>query len=197
MARVPYLEKSDLPEADRSVIPFPFAIFKALANSPKAARAFNVLGGFILSGSKLDARLRTLAILQVGWLARSSYEWAHLVPVAHQFGVSDADIQALIDDTAGKPTSLDSLTLMVLQGAREITIDGAISDATFASLQPALGNEQVVDLTIAIAYYCGVVRILATLQIDIEPDYEPYLERWPMPAQGEFGRTARPAHILA
>jgi hypothetical protein len=26
------------------------------------------------------------------------------------------------------------------------------------------------------------VRVLATLQIDVEPDYMPYLERFPLPA---------------
>jgi alkylhydroperoxidase family enzyme len=123
-----------------------------------------------------------LAILQVGWLARSPYEWSHHVKIGHDFGVSDADIQALIDDTAGKPTSLDGLTLDVLRSAREIADAGAMTAARFASLQSALGNEQVVDLTITIAFYCAVVRVLATLEIDVEPDYMPYLERWPLPA---------------
>jgi hypothetical protein len=96
--------------------------------------------------------------------------------------VSDADIQALIDDTAGKPTPLDALTLNVLRGAREMTDAGAMTDATFTALQSALGHEVVVDLTITTAFYCAVVRVLATLQIDVEPDYLPYLERWPLPA---------------
>ena len=57
---------------------------------------------FIRFGSKLDPRLRELAILQVGWLARSPYEWSHHVKLGHDFGVTDDDIRALIDDTAGK-----------------------------------------------------------------------------------------------
>jgi len=182
MARVPYLSRSDLAEADRDLLNRPISLFKALVNSPKAARAFSGVGGFIRYGSKLDPRLRELAILQVGWLARSPYEWSHHVKIGHDFGVSDDDIQALIDDTAGKPTKLDALSLMVLKAAREMNDAGAMSDATFASLQASLGNELVVDLTITIAFYCAVVRVLATLQIDVEPDYAPYLERWPLPA---------------
>ena len=122
------------------------------------------------------------AILQVGWLARSPYEWSHHVKIGHDFGVGDADIQALIDDTAGRPVTLDALSLLVLKGAREITNDGAMSAATFAALQSGLGNEQVVDLTLTIAFYCAVVRVLATLEIDVEPEYRPYLQRWPLPA---------------
>jgi alkylhydroperoxidase family enzyme len=182
MARVPYLNKTDLAEADQDLLNRPISLFKALVNSPKAARAFSGVGGFIRYGSKLDPRLRELAILQVGWLARSPYEWSHHVKIGHDFGVSDADIQALIDDTAGKSTALDELSKLVLKAAREITREGAAADGTFAALQTALGNEQVVDLTITIAFYNAVVRVLATLQIDVEPDYMPYLQRWPLPA---------------
>lgn len=181
MARVPYLDKAALGEADQDLLDRPIALHRALVNSPNAARAFSGLGRFIRHGSKLDPRLRELAILQVGWLARSPYEWSHHIKIGHDFGVSDADIQALIDDSAGRPTGLDPLTKTVLQAAREITRDGAMADASFGTLQSALGNEQVIDLTIAIGFYNAVVRVLATLQIDVEPDYQTYLDRWPLP----------------
>src|SRR5580700_9607485 len=145
MARVPYLEPADLAEADRDLLKRPITLFKALVNSPNAARAFHGLGDYIRYGSKLDMRLRELAILQVGWLARSPYEWSHHVKLGLDFGVSEADIHALIDDTAGKPTALDTLTRTVLRAAREMTLDGAMADGTFAELQQALGNELIVD----------------------------------------------------
>jgi alkylhydroperoxidase family enzyme len=182
MARVPYLELSDLAQEDQDLLKRPITLHKALVNSPKAARAFSGLGSYIRYGSKLDPRLRELAILQVGWLARSPYEWSHHVKLGHDFGVSDADVQALIDDTAGKPTALDPLAKRVLQAAREMTVDGAMADATFAALQDELGNEVMVDLTLAIGFYNAVVRVLATLRIDVEPEYMPYLERFPLPA---------------
>jgi alkylhydroperoxidase family enzyme len=182
MARVPYLEPSDLAPEDQDLLKRPIWLFKALANSPKAARAFSGLGGYIRYGSKLDPRLRELAILQVGWLARSPYEWSHHVKLGHDFGVSDDDVQALIDDTAGKPTSLDAMSKLVLKAAREMTVDGAMTGPTFTTLQSQLGNEQVVDLTLTIGFYNAVVRVLGTLQIDVEPEYQPYLERFPLPA---------------
>src|SRR3984885_1853029 len=181
MARVPYLEMSDLSVENQDLLRRRISLTQALVNSPNAAGAFGALGQFIRFGSKLDPRLRELAILQVGWLARSPYEWSHHVKLGHDFGVSDEDVQALIDDTAGKPTRLDALSKLVLRAAREMTVEGTMAEATFAALQAELGNEQVVDLTLAIGFYSAVVRVLATLQIDVEPDYMPYLERFPLP----------------
>ena len=181
MARVPYLEMSDLEPENQDLLKRRISLFQALVNSPNAARAFGGVGHFIRYGSKLDPRLRELAILQVGWLARSPYEWSHHVKIGHDFGVTDDDIRALIDDTAGKPTPLDDMAKTVLRAAREMTNDGAMSDATFATLQKALGNEQVVDLTLTIGFYNAVVRVLATLQIDVEDDYMPYLRQFPLP----------------
>lgn len=182
MARIPYLDLSDLPESDRDLLKRPIALFRALVHSPGAARAFHGLGNYIRHGSKLDPRLRELAILQVGWLARSPYEWSHHVRLGLDFGVSEADIQALIDDTAGNSTALDALTRQVLGAARDLTNEGTISDASFAALRQVLGDEQVVDLIITVAFYSAVVRVLAALQIDVEDDYLPFLERFPLPA---------------
>ena len=182
MARVPYLEMSDLAPENQDLLKRRITLHQALVNSPDAARAFGALGQFIRYGSKLDPRLRELAILQVGWLARSPYEWSHHVKLGLDFGVSDDDIQGLIDDTAGTLTRLDDMAKTVLRAAREMTLEGAMSDATFATLQQALGHEQIVDLTVTVAFYNAVVRVLATLQIDVEDEYLLYLRRFPLPA---------------
>ena len=180
MARIPYLEPADLSDENKDLLKRPIALAKALVNSPNAARAFFGLGGYIRHGSKLDPRLRELAILQVGWLAKSPYEWSHHVKLGHDFGVSYEDVQALIDDTDGKPTTLDAMTKLVLKGAREITVGGEMTAATFGALQTELGNELVLDLTLTIAFYNAVVRVLGTLQIDVEPEYQPYLDKFPL-----------------
>ena len=182
MARVPYLEPADLADEDKDLLKRPIWLAKALVNSPKAARAFFGLGGYIRHGSKLDPRLRELAILQVGWLAKSPYEWSHHVKLGHDFGVSDDDVRALIDDTDGKPTTLDAMTKLVLLAAREITTGGEMSESSFAALQAAWGNERAIDLTLTIAFYNAVVRVLGTLRIDVEPEYQPYLDKFPLRA---------------
>ncbi len=183
MARVPYLDKTDLKPEDQDLLKRPIALFKALANSPGGARAFSGLGQYIRFGSKLDPRLRELAILQVGYLARAPYEWSHHVKIGYGFGVTDADIEALIAESAGRGSGLPELDRTVLLAAREMTGPAlAMSDATFATLKATMPDEHLVDLTLVIAFYNAVVRVLGTLQIDVEPDYQTCLDRYPLPA---------------
>ncbi|HTZ80681.1 MAG TPA: carboxymuconolactone decarboxylase family protein [Stellaceae bacterium] len=181
MARVPYLGPDDLAAENRDLLKRPITLHRALVHSPNGARSFLGLGDFIRRQSRLDPRLRELAILQVGYIARSPYEWSHHVRIAREFGVADADIHAIGAETAGKPTKLDPLTRTVLLAAREMTSGYAVSDATFATLSRSLDTERLTDLMLTISFYCGVVRLLASLQIDVEPDYLPYLEEFPLP----------------
>ena len=69
----------------------------------------------------------------------------------------------------------------VLRAAREMTTDLAISEQTFAELRRDLDHERLTDLVLTIGFYNGVVRILATLQIDVEDGYHKYLDEFPLP----------------
>ena len=185
MARVPYLQKSDLPPEHQDILARPIALNRAMANSPNAAKAMIGLAMYIRHHSKLDPRLRELAILQVGWLARSPYEWSHHVKIGREFGVTNDDIRALIAETDGKSSKLEPLAKLVLKAAREATNDLAVSEATFAALRKDLDNERVVDLVITISFYNAVVRLLGSLAIDVEPEYQPYLDEFPLPPAGK------------
>ena len=189
MARVPYLDMQDLPPEHQDLLERPANIYRALANSPNGLRAFRTLGGFIRFKSRLDPRLRELAILMVGYLTRAPYEWSHHIEIGKKFGVSDADIRSLMDEAEGRGSALEPLAKAVLQAAREMTEDLAVSDATFARLREGLDNEHIVDLTLTISFYNAVVRTLATLQIDVEDDYKRYLDEYPLPQQPE-GKSA-------
>lgn len=181
MARIPYLSKSDLKPEDQELLAREINLNRALVNSPAGARAFSRLGGFIRNTSKLDPRLREMAILQVGYLTRSRYEYSHHIKIGRDFGVSDDDIRAITSETEGRGSGLDSLARAVLRAAREMTTDLKVSGKTFAELQDGLDNECLTDLVITIAFYCGVVRLLESLQIDVEDEYLHYLDEFPLP----------------
>jgi alkylhydroperoxidase family enzyme len=179
VARVPYLDRSDLAPEHQDLLARNINLFRAMVHSPNGARAFHGLGEFIRHKSRLDPRLRELAILQVGYLTRSVYEYTHHIKIGRGFGVPDDDIRAIAAETAGRPTGLEPLARTVLAAAREMTQGFAISDGTFAQLARALDHERLTDLVLTIAFYNAVVRFLATMQIDNEPEYQALLAEFP------------------
>ena len=180
MARLPYLDADDLAPEDRDLLKRTINLNRILAHSPIGMRHFQGLAHWIRFESGLDPRLRELAILQVGYLTKSPYEYSHHLKIGRDFGVSDGDVRALIAETAGETTDLPELDRAVLGAAREISDGMELSDATFAVLQAELSAEHIVDLTLIIAIYCGVVRLLGALEVDVEASYEPELDKFPL-----------------
>jgi alkylhydroperoxidase family enzyme len=181
MARLPYLDKSDLLPEHQDLLARNINLYRLLAHSPRGARSLNTLARFIRDGSRLDPRLREMAILQVGYVTRSAYEFSHHIRISREFGVSDGDIRAIADETAGHATTLEPLAKAVLRAAREMTSELEISDATFEVLRQGLDNERLTDLVMTIAFYNGLVRLMAALRIDVEDEYRSYLEEFPLP----------------
>ena len=181
MARLPYLEANQVAPNYRDMLKRNTNLHKLLVNSPDMARAFNGVGNYIRFKSRLNPRLRELAILQVGWLERSEYEFTHHVKIGREFGVTDDDIAGMMAETEGKESRLEPLTKTILKGAREMVRELAMSEATFAEIKRHLSDEEMVDLVLTIAFYCAVVRVLATMKIDNEPYYKEVLQQYPMP----------------
>lgn len=181
MARLPYLDADQLPVEQRDLLKRPINLTRLLVNSPGMAKAFHGVGGYIRNKSTLNPRLRELAILQVGWMEKSEYEFTHHVKIGKEFGVTDEDIQNLFLETEGKMSKLEPLARTILKGAREMVHDLAMSDATFAEIKKELSNEHMVDLVLTIAFYCAVVRVLATMKMDNEPQYKEVLKQYPIP----------------
>jgi alkylhydroperoxidase family enzyme len=181
MARLPYLDKSDLLPEHQDLLARNLNLYRVLAHSPRAARSLNTLARFIRDGSRLDPRLRELAILQVSYLTRSAWGYSHHARIGREVGLSDDEIRAAADEAEGRPTALDPLARTVLKAAREMTLDLAVSDETFAALRQGLDSERLTDLIVTISFYNGLVRLLATMQVDVEADYLQYLEEFPLP----------------
>ncbi|MEO9200071.1 MAG: carboxymuconolactone decarboxylase family protein [Antricoccus sp.] len=182
MARVSYLNAGDLAADDQALLVRPINLFRALANSPEGARWLQSVGGWIRFGCELDPRHRELAILQVGYLTSTAYEWSHHVKIGQDFGVTEQDIRSLVSVTdGGEPgENFSDNDLAILAATRELTSSRELSDETAAALKTFLSDARLVDLVIIVSYYNCVVRVLGGLQIDVEDDYQTYLEQYPL-----------------
>src|SRR5882724_10207156 len=103
MARLPYVDPADAPEAVREALAAtpPLNIFRIVAHAETAFRPLLRFGGALLQAAELDARLRELAILRVSRMTPGAqYEWVQHVPIALAVGCTQDQVDALAaDDT--------------------------------------------------------------------------------------------------
>jgi alkylhydroperoxidase family enzyme len=181
MARVPYVDDDALVEPARHlVLGHPINLYRALANSPGGLESFSFLGEWIRFHTKLDPRLREIVILTVGVLSESDYEFSHHVKIGKDFGLSDEDIEGVLGQARENKSDLGEGERLLIKATREVTLAGALSEATAAELRRQLNDETFVEFVLIAAHYACVVRVLASLQVDVEPSYAQYLEQFPL-----------------
>ena len=171
MARVKYLRRSDSPnpaifdrlERERKL---PTAnIFLALTQTPELLDGFLTYANALRS-SPLSPRLRELAILTVGHLARSKYEVAH-----HQsHGLKAGLTQAQLDAVPGFESSplYTPQEKAVMAFAKESTLKVDVSYDTWRQVAAFLSEPELIALVLVVAWYNSGVRIMAGLDIELE-----------------------------
>jgi alkylhydroperoxidase family enzyme len=179
MARLPYLDEEDLADEDKSIVARGMNLHRILAHSPEAARRYSGLARYMRFESGLDPRLREMAILQVGYLAKSPYDYSHHLRLGREVGVNGGDVKAIETETAGKDSGLPDLDRAVLRAAREMSEGVALNDGTYDVLHNHLSVAHIVDLLMVIAFYHGAVRLLGALEIDVEPAFQAELNAHP------------------
>jgi alkylhydroperoxidase family enzyme len=175
-ARVEPLPESEWTPELRAILPRGvgggriLAIFTTLARHPKLLKRWLVFGNHVLFKSTLGARERELAILRVGYLCRSEYEWGQHVVIGRAAGLRDEEIERVIagPDAPGW-TPLESL---VLRATDELHADKMIGDATWSALSAHYGVEQLMDLVFAVGQYTLVSMALNTLGVQLDQGIE-------------------------
>jgi 4-carboxymuconolactone decarboxylase len=143
-------------------------IFRTLAHYPKLAKRWLVFANHILLKSSLSPREREIAILRVGWLAGSEYEWGQHVVIGKDAGLNDAEIEAIKEGASAVLWS--DHERYILQAADELHTDVVIADETWEGLTKTYSTEQMMDLI----FTCGQYRMLAgglkSFGVQLDPD---------------------------
>src|ERR1039457_6860333 len=163
-ARVPYLNREDLPESDRVIFD---NLFRVLAHTPRFLRRFCWMGGGLRNKTALDPKLRELAILTVGRLTDAQYEFVHHCSIARRVGVSREQIEALADWE--KSSKFSDNERAVIRYAVEATDNVRVTDAAWNALKTFLDTQRMMELVQNVAYYNMVVRILVPVGVELEP----------------------------
>ena len=175
MARLRYLDQEELPEEYRYLFDRLRGesgrvgnLYRVVGHSPRLLHQMMRLGNDLRYKTKLDPKLRELAILTVGRLTGASYEYVHHIALALRNGVTQAQIDGL--PVWERHPGFSEQERAVIRYAEAVTRDVKVSDAVFDAVRAFLDDEQLVELTMNIAFYNFIVRILEPMQVELEED---------------------------
>lgn len=172
MARLPFAQRSDIPENlqyvwDRNttngVLP---NIFRTMANNPIVWRGYVRLGNGLWSECGLDVPTRELVILRTAILQHSAYEWHQHVRSGRRAGLSDARIVGLHHWRASELYSEAEQAVLAYVDAL------AASDHPSADVHEALAahfpSATVVGINLLVGYYLMTAKFLGAMEVETE-----------------------------
>lgn len=155
-------QEAELPEAIAEL-----NIFRILLRHPLVAKRVNDLLMTLLFRGRLDARLRELVIMRIGWATGSVYEWTQHWRIARQLEVPHEELLA-VRDWRSYP-SWSAADRAVLAASDETLERGAISAETWAACTAALPSvEEQLELVGAIGTWRMISQVLRSLEVPLE-----------------------------
>jgi len=149
-------------------------IFRTLGHHPDLVKRWLVFGNHVLGKSTLPARDREIAILRIGWLCRSAYEWGQHVVIGKQCGLDDDDVRRIAEGADAPGWS--PLEQAVIRAADELHGDAFVTDETWAALAEHYDTRQLMDLVFAIGQYNLVSMALNSFGVQPEEGLPPLPE---------------------
>lgn len=153
-------------------------LYKALSNSPEMVRAWT---GFIwtLRDDCVSPRaLRELVILRTAARHRSLYEWHHHARMASQAGLSDEQIESVVDwEKASCYTEREKVALELTDAVCDCSISADLAERAMDQL----GARTYVELSVTAGAYVMVPRILEVLGVPLESETNAEVAPWDRP----------------
>jgi alkylhydroperoxidase family enzyme len=138
----------------------------------KLARVVSDMVDLAVMHGTLDARLREIAILRVGWRIGSIYEWSNHAPIGRRCGLSDADLIAI---RTADPDVLSEHDLLAITVADEVLDHNRVSPSTLERARALLGDGAALLELVAIpGFYRSIGSLLATFSVPLEAHVEPW-----------------------
>ena len=153
----------------------PLSVFRVLLRHPAVAGELaSTLTTLLFRGNKLDARLRELIIMRIGWRTGSAYEWTQHWRVARGLDIPEADLAASRDWRGA--ANLSEADRAVLQATDDTLDQGMISDAAWEACCLHLATDaERIELVVAIGNWTMFSQLLKSLRIPLEDG----VEAWP------------------
>lgn len=136
--------------------------FNAFLYVPQIGRALSDLGEAIRFETTLSDKRRELAILTVAVVRRSGFEWYVHAPLALESGLTESDLDLLLDE---RWDSLDPDESTVAHLCVTFARGERVSDVVFTSAVEAFGITAVLELVFLVGYYTTLASVMDVVDV--------------------------------
>lgn len=149
------------------------SVFRIALANPTIAKGVSDLLLALLTNGRLDARLRELVIMRIGWVSGAEYEWTQHWRVARRVPMEPDDILGVRDWESHE--AYGDVERAVLRATDETLQQGFISDGTWNDLRALIADDGTLfELVIAIGNWQMFANLLRSLRVPLEDGIEPW-----------------------
>ena len=177
MSRIPLANLDQQPESIRqwAARRGNLNVFRLLMNAPKVFGGWTDMVDELFASPTFDARMREVIILRVAHLQASPYELGQHVPLARTVGLTDQQIDAILDAGDLDGAGFDRAERVALDVVTELCGTHRLTDDAFAAAHGVFGDEALTELLMIISCYYGLALVLnaADLDVDVAARFRP------------------------
>ncbi|MGA8327782.1 MAG: carboxymuconolactone decarboxylase family protein [Mycobacterium sp.] len=170
MSRIPFADLEAQPEPIRD-----FAarrgnlnVFRVLANAPNVFAGWTQMVDELFDSPTFSLRTREVVILRVAHLQGSRYELSQHSRIARSAGLTERQIDAILDDGDLDAVDFSRTERVVLDLVTELCTTHRLTDESFATGHSALGDEALTELLMLISCYYGLALVLNAVDVDTD-----------------------------
>ncbi|MGO9499347.1 MAG: carboxymuconolactone decarboxylase family protein [Solirubrobacteraceae bacterium] len=147
----------------------PLVLFRTLVVHEALAARMRPLGAAILGHGLLEPRDRELMIDRTCARCGTEYEWGvHATFFGPSVGLTERQLDATVSGPADDPV-WSARERAVLTLADELHDNAAVSDATYAALEPHFTPQQLLELVVTAGWYHTISFVIGFARIPLEP----------------------------
>jgi 4-carboxymuconolactone decarboxylase len=123
--------------------------------------------GALLYNGRIPPQERELAILRIGWLTQSPYEWGEHYNIGQRVGLSLEQIMRTREGSSAPGWGAHEAA--ILRGVEELLADYALSDTTWEVLAHSWDEAQLIEFPMMVGQYIATAFVQNSLRIAMGP----------------------------
>ena len=170
MSRIPLTSIEQQPEPVRQWMARRgnLKVFRLLANAPHVFPGWTQMVDELFESPTFSRRMREVVILRVAHLQGSRYELSQHVGIARNAGLTDQQINAILDIDHPDAAGFSDTERTALDVTTELCTTHRLRDDSFAAAQAVFGDEALTELLMIISCYYGLALVLNATDLDVD-----------------------------